>query len=923
MQVQFAQSRERVDSVGLTRTVGAQLRKQKGTLPDVHQRRREIEARQQTIEDVRFESFTLDDERTLLAKPDVIVEQILAEVPAEISNAERERIRDAAGGLLARKRDYLDDLIRIQNVYFDTLTTLDLAEQKLVNQTDDFIRYINERVFWIRSGRPLTADFALSASNLAILAPAQWLVVAQNTATDVRQSPNLWGCAVALFAVLAILRRRMRWRVRELGDAAGRPQCTRFGLTLRTAALTLLLAATWPALCGFVSWRLAQTPGKSAITGAVADGLWAMTCAYFAIEVLRQSCRRHGLAEAHFHWSVSVVQVLRNSLLGLTIFLLPLVFSSAALYSIDLEQGAGVLQRILFMAGCAVVAVFLARVLRPTGGMLRGYLALHRNGWLERLKYVWYGGCVAAPLTLAVLAHFGFFYTAQQLTARLFHTICLVLLLIVLRAMLLRLLLVYRRQLSIRQARERRAAALAALSSDVAAGARSRSMTMMPVEEVVDLGQLSTQTQRIVTSLIVATAMIGVWAVWDDVVPALRILDNWVVWSTFEQVAKNVAETGQEPVIETHNVLQVVSVADILLALLVGVITLIAFRNLPGLLEMAVLQRLPLETSVRYAITALASYAIIMVGVLVTAGTLGLRWSQVQWLATALTFGLAFGLQEMFANFVAGLIILFERPVRVGDVVTVDDITGVVSRVRIRATTITNWDRKEFVVPNKEFITGRLLNWTLSDQVNRVVIAVGVAYGSPTERVREMLLRIANAHPLILDNPEPIVTFDSFGDSALNFSLRVFLPTLENRLTVTHDLHTAIHLELQKAGIAIPFPQRDLHIHAAGPAVAAALPTSDGSQIVSSRKAGSAACGPPPRSAERGEGGAVNQRRRRSGDRGRAELTSGHQIQEHKGRCQQRHVDAERLNCADRDIFVFELHVFAGWDSPLPPAGNR
>ena len=103
---------------------------------------------------------------------------------------------------------------------------------------------------------------------------------------------------------------------------------------------------------------------------------------------------------------------------------------------------------------------------------------------------------------------------------------------------------------------------------------------------------------------------------------------------------------------------------------------------------------------------------------------------EVQWLATALTFGLAFGLQEIFANFIAGLIILFERPVRVGDMVTLENVTGVVSRIRIRATTITDSDRKEYIVPNKEFITGRTLNWTLSDTINRVVINVGLAYGS-------------------------------------------------------------------------------------------------------------------------------------------------------------------------------------------------
>src|SRR6185437_952411 len=120
----------------------------------------------------------------------------------------------------------------------------------------------------------------------------------------------------------------------------------------------------------------------------------------------------------------------------------------------------------------------------------------------------------------------------------------------------------------------------------------------------------------------------------------------------------------------------------------------------------------PLDAAGRFAASTIARYAIVMLGLLVVANTLGIGWQKVQWLATALTFGLAFGLQEIFANFIAGLIILFERPVRVGDMVTIDNVTGVVSRIRIRATTIVNGDHKEFIVPNKEFITGRLLNWT-------------------------------------------------------------------------------------------------------------------------------------------------------------------------------------------------------------------
>ena len=175
------------------------------------------------------------------------------------------------------------------------------------------------------------------------------------------------------------------------------------------------------------------------------------------------------------------------------------------------------------------------------------------------------------------------------------------------------------------------------------------------------------------------------------------------------------------------------------------------------------------------------------------------------------------GLQEIFANFVSGLIILFERPVRIGDVVTIDGVSGSVSRIQIRATTITDWDRKEYIVPNREFVTGRLLNWTLSDRTNRIVINVGVAYGSDTLLARSLLLQVARKHPAILDDPAPIATFEGFGDSTLDLILRCYLPSLDDRLRTVTELHEAIDREFKAAGIEIAFPQRDLHVRALPP----------------------------------------------------------------------------------------------------------
>ena len=173
--------------------------------------------------------------------------------------------------------------------------------------------------------------------------------------------------------------------------------------------------------------------------------------------------------------------------------------------------------------------------------------------------------------------------------------------------------------------------------------------------------------------------------------------------------------------------------------------------------------------------------------------------------------------QEIVANFICGLIVLFERPFRVGDTVTVGDTSGTVSRIRIRATTITDWERRELIVPNKEFIISKLINWSLSDPILRIKIPVGIGYGSDTDLAEKLLLDTARENPLVLKEPEPSVIFLGFGDNSLNFEVRVFINNINNWNPLVHTLNRQINREFKKAGITISFPQRDVHLDASSP----------------------------------------------------------------------------------------------------------
>src|SRR5262249_3098371 len=154
--------------------------------------------------------------------------------------------------------------------------------------------------------------------------------------------------------------------------------------------------------------------------------------------------------------------------------------------------------------------------------------------------------------------------------------------------------------------------------------------------------------------------------------------------------------------------------------------------------------------------------------------------------------GLGFGMQEIFANFISGLIVLFERPFRIGDIISIGGVEGTVARIRTRATTIVDWDNKEVVVPNKSFITDRLINWTLSDSTTRLVIKVGIAYRSDPKLAQRLLLDIAAQHPQVLEDPAPNCWMMGFGESTLDFELRVYVGEINQRNQVKTDLQFRI-----------------------------------------------------------------------------------------------------------------------------------
>jgi len=730
------------------------------------------------IADLRLYQFELNQQREAINNPSVYVDKLLSN---HTEDANTPALRTDLLDIINTRRELIDRLNRELNTLLNESITLQLNQKQLQTTAETLRATLDEQMFWIPSNKPLDLEWFKSVPHLLErqIAELPWGANLRQLAAGLTERPLLFLPLLLLITVLLWRRSYLYRKLGELHQDIGHFKRDSQLHTPMAIMLNVLLALPGTlllALCGFALQMDAR--GQNANLG---EALFQMAQAWLVFYTVYRILADGGVAELHFRWWHAQVAFLHKQVRRLGLVVMALV----AVVTVAKHQPAGLGDDVIGLTVVLSCYALMVWLLYKT--LLTGPAREHGSAFRLLIGIA----LSLLPLALIIAVGFGYYYTALKLSDRLITTLYLLMIWLIIEATFIRGLSVAARRLAYQRALSKRQAQS---SKEGGEG------TDIVIEEpTLDIEQVNQQSLRLIRLSLLGAFIFSLYWVWADLISVFAYLDNIALYEYS-------SGTGDAAVLVP------ISLSDVLGALIIIGITLALGRNLPGLLEVLVLSRLKLAQGSAYATTTLLSYAIFGIGFVITLSTLGVSWDKLQWLVAALSVGLGFGLQEIFANFISGLIILFERPVRIGDVVTIGNLSGTVSKIRIRATTITDFDRKEIIVPNKTFVTDQLINWSLNDTVTRVIVKIGLAYESDLALARKLMMQAAIENPRVLRDPEPLLFFLTISASTFDYELRFHVRELGDRNAATDEILTRIALSFREHNVEMAFNQVDVLI---------------------------------------------------------------------------------------------------------------
>ncbi|ERK17445.1 Potassium efflux system KefA protein [Pantoea sp. AS-PWVM4] len=786
--------REQSQWLGASNLLGEALRAQVARLPDMPKSQQiDNEMGQLRVQRLRYEDLLERQQALRKEKQD----------DGTPFTSEQSRILEAQ---LKTQRELLNSLISGCDTLILEITKLKVSNTQLQDALTEVRDATHRYLFWTADVSAVDLSFPVdTAQALARLLSLDTLgqlgkALAMMFTSKETVLPILGAVLLVGFSISS--RRHYHAFLARAASKVGKVTQDHFGLTMRTVFWSILVAVPIPVLWAALGYGL-QEAWPYPIAVAIGDGITATLPLLWAFMISASFARPNGLFVVHFRWpQARVARAMRyySLTVGLIVPLIMLLIAFANLEDREFSSTLGRLCFILICGALSIVTVSLKRAGIPL------YLDKEGNGDNFINRILW-NLMIAIPLVAALASCIGYLATAQALLARLETSVGIWFFLLVIYHIVRRWMLIQRRRIAFDRARQRRAEMLANRArseEDKEQPATSIEGVGVEADEpIIDLDAISAQSLRLVRSILTLIALVSVIVLWSEIHSAFGFLENIRLWDVSTTVQ------GVESI-------QPITLGSILIAILVLIITTQLVRNMPALLELALLQHLSLTPGTGYAITTVTKYILMLIGGLIGFSMIGIEWAKLQWLVAALGVGLGFGLQEIFANFISGLIILFEKPIRIGDTVTIRDLTGSITRINTRATTITDWDRKEIIVPNKAFITEQFVNWSLSDSVTRVVLTIPAPAGVNSDEVTLILKQAAERCTYVLDTPPPDVFLVDLQQGIQLFELRVYAAEMGHRMPLRHELHQLILHGFAEHGIEMPFPPFQVRMETLG-----------------------------------------------------------------------------------------------------------
>lgn len=784
---------EQISSLQGTLVLSRIINKQRQSLPQD----KVIKGLSKQIADLRVRVFDISEFKDSLVDTQAYISKLESREKTTFTDAEKAQLEE----ILQTRSKTLSELLKLLNNQLNLSINIELNQQQVKTISDALQQKLQQQSFWVKSNSEMDLEWFTRFPGLAGYELTE--ISKKLDFSNWKDNLGLAGLLIGGLSLLTFFIRRQHDRIKQ--------KLTKINNSMLTVptdsqwntpmaifwTVVLCLPSTFMFLIVFVlvTYICFLDPTEVWPWGLKMAFYWL----YFAF--MLAMLRPNGIAYRHFNMPQSsnavFRKILKHSVWVIGLLLNTSIFNNATEYGIAYDV-IGQAMTVLVLISVLFVVVPGFRMGIATYQKAASYRRDAKPMLLGLVRIL----LVLAPIALIVLIVMGYYYTASQIIEHLVASYFAIVTWIIIRNMVYRGFNVSSRRLSYRRLQEKRALAQAkaqAQQNGQEQTVETEDSALVLQDDAISVSDIKNQMLKI-TDLVLWTALFGLlYWVWSDLVTVAYYLKEITLWQ-------------QATTTEAGTVMESITLLNLLVAMIVLIVTYILVKNLGGLLETLVFSNLNLSQGTPYTITTIFTYLLIIIGASIAFASLGMSWSKLQWLFTALSVGLGFGMQEIFGNFVSGIIILFERPVRVGDMVTIGSFNGTVSKIRIRATTLIDNDRKEVIVPNKAFITERVVNWALTSSMTRLVISVGVAYGSDLELVKRLLLQAAEENDAVLKDPAPAAYFLTFGASTLDHELRVYVGQLSDRIRTIDALNRRIDELFMANNIEIAFNQLDIFI---------------------------------------------------------------------------------------------------------------